>query len=77
MTCEEFSKLIREKDPDWDLDSETMPYYLNAHEGLNILIKHFLGDDWYALYNNIEQVNAEAVYDILMKYPRGKIRRIK
>ena len=51
---------------------------LNAQEGLNILMKHFLGENWYVvdpIHN--DQVNAVLVYEILEKYPSGKFRRIR
>lgn len=50
----------------------------NAQDGLNTLMNHFLGEDWYttcSMHN--EQVNTEAIYEILKRYPKGKIRRIK
>ncbi len=48
-----------------------------AHDGLSILIDHFLGSDWYSM-NPIhrEQINTEAINEILEKYP-GKIERKK
>lgn len=44
-----------------------------AQEGLHILIHHFLGDDWYTV-NPIsrDQVNTEAIYEILKRYPEHK-----
>lgn len=43
-----------------------------AQDGLNVLIKHFLGDDWYVtMPYGSGQVNTEAIYDILSQY-RGK-----
>jgi hypothetical protein len=41
-----------------------------AQEGLTLLIHHFLGDNWYTA-NPVshEQVNTEAIYLILKKYP--------
>jgi hypothetical protein len=49
----------------------------NAQEGLNILMKHFLGNDWYVVdpIRN-DQVNSVVIYEILKKYPSGKFRRI-
>lgn len=45
----------------------------NAQEGLNILINHFLGENWYSV-NPIsqEQINTEAIYLILRKYPEKR-----
>lgn len=45
----------------------------NDQVGLNYLINHFLGKDWYCQYWNNEQINAEAVYEILVKYPKIRI----
>lgn len=44
---------------------------LEPQIALNILIEHFLGKNWYTP-NPIgaKQVNTEAVYEILSKYPR-------
>lgn len=45
----------------------------DAQYGLNILINHFLGEDWYVVMPiSQEQVNTEAIYEILKKYPRRK-----
>ena len=44
-----------------------------AQEGIDILIKHFLGDNWYCISTNNEQANTEAIYEILQKYPRKSI----
>lgn len=52
----------------------------DAQEGLNILIKHFLGDDWYVVdpLPNC-QVNTLAIYEILQKYPKKQslFKRVK
>lgn len=74
MLKEEFEKLVYENSGKhyWLCTPPT-----NAQVGLDILIKHFLGDDWYSVSNiNNEQVNTEAIYEILSKYPR-KHERIK
>lgn len=50
-------------------DDNIFPNPTNAQEGLNILIKHFLGKDWRideSLPN--DQVNTIAIYEILYKY---------
>jgi hypothetical protein len=46
-----------------------------AQDGLNILIEHFLGKEWYTV-NPIsqEQVNTEVIYDILRLYPKTKFK---
>lgn len=49
-----------------------------AQEGLNILIDHFLGEDWYTVMPvGAEQVNTEAIYQILKSYPKKKSLREK
>lgn len=48
-----------------------------AQKGLNILIDHFLGENWYiTLCMGSEQVNTIAIAEILRLYPNNKIRRI-
>lgn len=56
-----------------DFDYGIFPPPTEAQEGLNILIKHFLGEDWYTA-NPIsqEQVNTEAIYQILENHPKKK-----
>ena len=49
------------------------PPPLNAQEGLNVLIEHFLGKGWYVTMPlNQEQVNTQAVYEILEKYSKKR-----
>lgn len=80
MTTNEFKEFIYK-----NLTEEEKSYFMytpptNAQVGLDILIKHFLGDDWYCTGSiNNEQVNTEAIYEILQKYPRKKsiFKRIK
>jgi hypothetical protein len=67
MNAEDFKRQILNNA---DFDYGLCPPPIKAQDGLNILIKHFLGDNWYVtLPINQEQVNAEAIYDILKKYP--------
>lgn len=49
---------------------------LTSSEALHILIQHFMGDKYYTINCGVNQSNAEAVRDILNRYPSGKIRRI-
>lgn len=52
---------------------------LEPQIALNILIEHFLGKDWYTPNPiGVKQVNTEAVYEILSRYPRkrGLIERL-
>lgn len=70
MEAEEFKKRILSENKG---DYEPCPPPINAQKGLNILIKHFLGDDWYTTMPiSTEQANAEAIYEILRDYPRKK-----
>jgi hypothetical protein len=47
------------------------PPPIKAEQGLDILIKHFLGDNWYTTMPlNKEQANAEAVYTIIEKHQK-------
>ena len=56
-----------------DKDYGICPPPIEAQEGLNVLIKHFLGEDWYVMMSiSQEQVNAEAIYQILKEYRGGK-----
>ena len=49
------------------------PPPIKSQDGLNILIDHFLGEDWYVtLPLNIEQTNTSAIYEILNDYPTKK-----
>lgn len=67
---EEFIKMMLEKSKK---DYGLCPPPLNSQEALNILIDHFLGDDWYVVMPlNQQQVNTEAVYEILKKFPDKK-----
>lgn len=72
MDKDEFKKSLKNKG-----DYGLFPPPTNAQEGLRILMKHFLGNDWYVvdpLCN--EQVNTVAIYEILERYPSGKFRRV-
>lgn len=72
MRAEEFIKIVE------DMDEKGSEYYgifpppTNAQFGLDVLIKHFLGDDWYSISTNTMQGNTEAIYDILKKYPKRR-----
>jgi hypothetical protein len=53
------------------------PPPIEAQKALDILTKHFLGEDWYvSLSMGREQVNAEAVYDILSNNQGGILKKI-
>ena len=70
MDSEKFVKMVHENA---NFDYGICPPPIDAQYGLNILIKHFLGPDWYVIMPLCQrQVNTEAVYAILKKYPEKK-----
>ncbi len=77
MRAETFRNLVNLKT---NIDYGKCPPSIKAQEALNILTNHFLGEDWYIVTPmHTEQVNVEAVYEILQKYPmwRDKKEKIK
>ena len=74
MEAEEFKKQLHQKsDKDYGLCCPPT----EAQEAVNILIKHFLGKDWYVTTPMcVEQVNSEAVYEILKQNKKGLLSRI-
>lgn len=70
MTPKEFAKFAYEK-ANGEFDNDLMPPPTTAEDGLGILIKHFLGDDWYCMLPvHITQIYTEAISEILQKYPK-------
>ena len=70
MTREEFLEIVHENT---DVDCGILAPPTDPQLGLNCLIKHFLGDNWYVQYScHQTQVNTEAICEILMKYPNGE-----
>ena len=65
MTIKEFREILKNK-PEDEMDAQFF---------LRILIHHFLGKDWYFMYWFQNDINAEAVMDILRIYPRASIKR--
>lgn len=65
MTTKEFREIIKNK-PESEMDAQFF---------LHILIRHFLGENWYSMYWFQTDINAEAVMDILRIYPRPSIKR--
>ena len=49
---------------------------LTSGEALHILIQHFMSDGYYTINCDVMSSNAEAVRDILNRYPEGSIRFI-
>lgn len=70
MNCEQFKKeLLNSAEKDYGI----CPPPLEAQKGLDILINHFLGEDWYVTLPLCqEQVNSEAVYEILKRTGKRK-----
>ena len=67
MKPKEFAKMVYDMA---DEDYGICPPPIEAQIGLNVLINHFLGDNWYAsLPLGVEQVNTEAVLAILERFP--------
>lgn len=56
---------------------EMLPKGTDAQKALNILVKHFLGNFIISYSGSQQQWNSEAVAEILLKYPKGAIRKIK
>ena len=68
MKPEEFLDIVYKKS---NIDYGLCPPPIKAEEGLDILIKHFLGKDWYVTMPlSTEQVYTEAIYQILEKHKK-------
>lgn len=73
MTPEEFTKQLYESvEEDY---YGIFPPPTEAQHGLDILIKHFLGKDYYTISTTNGQANSEAIYEILKRYPMRKEKR--
>ena len=78
MTTKEFNELLIQKKIDMHDEDNIFPAPTSDAEGLNILIKHFLGDNWYIVDPlSHKQVNSVAIYEILEKYPNAEQEREK
>lgn len=73
MTTKEFEDFLeKEIMTDEDKKNIFVPP-LEPQIALNILIEHFLGKDWYTPNPiGVKQVNTEAVYEILGRYPKKR-----
>lgn len=68
MTAKEFEDYVFDNA---DKDYGICPPPIEAKVGMDILIEHLLGKDWYtSLSLGVEQVYTEAIYAILKKYPK-------
>jgi hypothetical protein len=71
MTPEQF---IEDLNKETSTDYGLCPPPISAEKGLDILINHLLGDDWYTTMPlGKEQVYTEAIYAILQKYSKKSI----
>ena len=72
MTPEDFIEDVRKED---NTDYGLCPPPVKADKGMQVLIDHFLGEDWYVtLPLSTEQVYTEAIYAILEKNRKKSIR---
>lgn len=70
MTPHEFGEIVNKES---DMDYGLCPPPITAERGLDILIDHFLGKDWYVVMSmGKEQVYTEAIYEILEKTQNRK-----
>ena len=70
MKPEEFSEIVNKES---GVDYGLCPPPITAERGLNILIDHFLGKDWYVVLSmSKEQVYTEAIFEILERNQKRK-----
>lgn len=74
MNVEDFLIMMGKKEGDYGL----LPPPISEEEALDILISHFLEEDYYTV-NPIskEQFNTEAVYDILCRVSESDLKILK
>ena len=74
MKPEQFINNLKKEDY---FDYGLCPPPVKAEKGLEVLIKHFLGDDWYVTMPiGTEQVYTEAVYAILEKTQKNTLLQV-
>lgn len=72
-----FAKWLYEQELDANKDNILAPS-INAQRGLQFLIHYLLGDNWTVNYPaGQEQINTEAIHDILYKYSKQYRKDIK
>ena len=70
MTPEKFIEIVRKESPK---DYGLCPPPIKAERAMDILIEHFLGENWYVtLPMGVEQVYTEAICQILKENPKRK-----
>lgn len=51
---------------------------LNSQQAFNILVSHFMGDKFFVMVDVADESTIPMIVnEIVKKYPKGKIRRIK
>lgn len=70
MKAKEFEDYLKRKHKEY-LSQNILPPPTNAQEAIDILYKHFLGDDYLIsdLSLGTEQMNTLIVYEIILNYP--------
>ena len=73
MTTAEFSEILSKKRKEMGWEENIFPPPITDREFVEIIRNHLLGDNWY-IVNPIshEQINAEAIWEILSRYPHGE-----
>ena len=70
MTPTEFIEMQNAKDPN---DYGLCPVPTTAEDAMKVIMKHFLGEDWYVVMPlSTEQCYTEAVYEILQRNKKVK-----
>lgn len=73
MTTKEFEDFLEKEIMTEEDKKNIFAPPLEPQIALNILIEHFLGKDWYTPNPiGVKQVNTEAVYEILSRYPKKR-----
>lgn len=73
MTTKEFEDFLEKEIMTEEDKKNIFSPPLEPQIALNILIEHFLGKDWYTPNPiGVKQVNTEAVYEILSRYPKKR-----
>lgn len=71
MTTKEFEDFLEKEIMTKEDKKNIFAPPLEPQIALDILRKHFLGEDWYTANPiSTKQVNTEVVYEILRRYPR-------
>ena len=73
MTNKEFEEILNKKRIEMGWEDNIFPPPTTDREFVEIIRNHFLGENWYVV-NPIshEQINTEAIWDILSKYPHAE-----